>query len=87
MYLLSLTYSPKSFLHLGLFNISDKMFVSLDILLELCEMLKTGNPNSLVIQEKLESLRLCASEVRIISIKMHIKFNQSCAVLPEYFLV
>ena len=39
-----------------MFNISDKMFVSVDILLELREVFKTESANFLVIQAKLESL-------------------------------
>lgn len=48
---------------LGLFNISDKLFVSLDILMELGEFFKRGVPLTVAIEGKLAVLSLKAKQV------------------------
>lgn len=48
---------------LGLFNISDKLLVSLDILMELREFFKHGVPLTVAIESKLAVLSLKAKQV------------------------
>ena len=46
------------FIFQGLFNVSDKLMVSFDILLEIREFLKTGHPLNNVISAKLNILKM-----------------------------
>ena len=48
----------------GLFNISDKLLVSLEILLEMREFFKRGVPLTVVIESKLAVLSLKSKQVR-----------------------
>ncbi len=49
----------------GLFNISDKLMVSFDILLEIRELFKTGNPLNNIISAKMNVLKMKGNSVRI----------------------
>ena len=53
------------FLYIGLFNISDKVLVLLDILLEFREFFKKGHPIGNVIRAKLLTLKAKCKEVII----------------------
>ena len=48
---------------IGLFNISDKLLVSLDILLEFREFFKKGHPPGNVIRAKILTLKAKCKEV------------------------
>ena len=48
---------------LGLFNISDKLMVSFDILLEIREFFKTGHPLTNVIRAKMAMMQIKCKEV------------------------